>query len=161
MASDFCCPSDSVKRDYPRTYVMSAHDMKPENWPPGRDSATGVGIWWSKQAVRNQLGDDADEEAATNRDVLPAVMLSDIPQPADTLLLTELVQRDNRLGGVSQVRIWTAEAQRAAFKGDSSRFHGGRFNYLMADGHVELLTPLQTGTTSGGAGIWSIRKGGY
>jgi prepilin-type processing-associated H-X9-DG protein len=161
IASSYLCPSDSVKRDRPRSYSMPAHDMKPENWPPGPGNSTGVGLWWSRQAVRNQLGDDADEEAQGNRDILPAISLSDIPHPADTLLLTELIQRDNRLASASQVRVASAEDQRAAFRGDLSRFHGGRFNYLMADGHVELLTPLQTGSISGSAGIWSVRKGSY
>ena len=42
---------------------------------------------------------------------------------------------------------------------EQQRFHLGRLNYLMVDGHVELLSPLQTGSFDGTAGIWTVKKG--
>ena len=53
----FACPSDPIKRSQPRSYAMSAHDMRPENWPPGPDNETGLGLVWSKASVSRLLGD--------------------------------------------------------------------------------------------------------
>jgi prepilin-type processing-associated H-X9-DG protein len=48
--------------------------------------------------------------------------------------------------------------QQGFFQDNSTKFHGGRFNYLMIDGHVELLSPLQTGSFDGTSGIWSLKE---
>ena len=163
VAPRFFCPSDPIQRgERPRSYAMSAHDMKPENWPPGPDNTTGVGLWWSKEGIQNLLGKEIAEQAGKNSDALAAVKLSFISDPAGTLLLTELAHRDNRLASVMQVRLSSVDDQLAAFRGDLSHFHGGQFNYLMVDGHVESLSPfqpLQAVKIGGSAGIWSINKG--
>src|SRR4029077_19037693 len=52
VAPRFFCPSDPIKRgDRPRSYAMSAHSMTPDNWPPGPDNTTGVGLWWTTNRI--------------------------------------------------------------------------------------------------------------
>ena len=164
VALRLLCPSDSLARESPRTYAMSGHDMRPENWPPGPDNATGVGLAWSQQRVETWLGSGALEQAKTNSQMLALVKLSWLPDPAGTLLLTEVVRSDNTLGNPATAAVGGARRQLELFTGDQRRFHHGCFNYLMADGHVELLSPFQPGMAGGykadrPAGIWTIKAG--
>lgn len=163
VAPYFICPSDKLVRADPRTYVMSGNDMEPENWPPGVDSATGVGLVWNKQRVENLLGKDALDQAKTNVTALALVKRSSIPDPANTLLLTEIVRSDGQIGNIPTAIVSDARIQVEMFKGDSFRFHHGRFNYLMADGHAELLSPFRAGNAGAfdadrQSGIWTIKK---
>jgi prepilin-type processing-associated H-X9-DG protein len=152
----FFCPSDPAPHNgVPRSYAMAANDMSPENWPPGPTSATGVGLWWDGNTTPPLLGVDAKN----NPDFLPGVKLSALPAPADTLLLTEFIDPQNFMGNIFQTTVQGVVQQLSFFKGDAANFHYGKFNYLMADGHVELLTPLQTGSPDNHAGIWTIMKG--
>jgi prepilin-type processing-associated H-X9-DG protein len=152
----YVCPSDDTRHTgLPRSYSMGGNDMSPEQWPPGRDSATGVGLWWDKRTVLTLL----DEDALEKPDSLPAVSLSDVPAPGDTVLLTEFIGGDNLLRGNRMTSVLGTSQQRQNFKDGGARFHGGKFNYLMVDGHVEPLSPLQTGSFDGTAGIWSLKKG--
>ncbi len=158
VAPRFLCPSDTLVRPHARTYAMPGNLMQPENWPPGPDVATGIGLVWDKPHAETLLGADTWEQARTNHNILTAIKLSELPDPANTLLLTELVRSDNQLGSQSAATVSGAQQQADQFKGNQSHFHYGRFNYLMVDGHVEWLTPLQTGGMSGTSGIWTIRK---
>jgi prepilin-type processing-associated H-X9-DG protein len=151
----FFCPSDPAPHNgIPRSYAMAANDMSPENWPPGPKSATGVGLWWDGSSTPPLLGEDAKNHPET----LPGVKLSDLPSPADTLVLTESLDSQNVMGSINQTVVWGVVQQESYFKGQITDFHHGRFNYLMADGHVELLSALQTGSLDRGAGIWTIKK---
>jgi prepilin-type processing-associated H-X9-DG protein len=155
----FACPSDPIARDKKRSYAMSAHDMRPENWLPGPDNETGIGLVWSKAAVQRLLSQEARQAMASGKlEALPAVKLSWVPDPVNTLFLTELFHADNRLGRWGQV-VTRAEEQVNALNGNFSRCHRGRFGYLMLDGHAEWLSPLQTGSWRGDVGIWTIRAG--
>jgi len=161
VAPYFFCPSDPIKRgERPRSYAMSSHDMAAENWPPGPDNSTGVGLWWSNGRITQEFGEEALEKVKKDADFLAKVKLSHLTDPANTLLLTELPQRDNRMKSVLQIRVGSVEEQVAAFEGDLSKFHNGRFNYLMADGHVKLqmLSPFPAGANDSG-GIWTIKAG--
>jgi len=157
----FLCPSDPGKRGgHPCSYAMPAHAMTSENWPPSSANATGIGLWWDETTVSALLGSDMVTKAEQDPEVLPRLKLSVLPDPANTSLLTELIARDNTLNNITNTRVEGVEEQQALYKGNLKRFHFGRFNYLMADGHVELLTGLQTG--GGGdapAGIWTIKTG--
>lgn len=155
-APKFFCPSDPVRRgDSPRSYALSSHDMTPGNWPPGPENTTGVGLWWGWGDQEKLQGRETQ-----NLDDLLLVKLAWLPDPADTLLLTEFPSKENRMRRVECVRVDSVREQGRPLSGDQlQRFHHGRFNYLMADGHVELLTPLQTGGLDGHAGIWTIKKG--
>jgi prepilin-type processing-associated H-X9-DG protein len=148
------CPSDPVKRDHPRSYAMSVYDMVPANWPPGPDTATGLGLWWDENTVSLLLAGSGKDKPAS----LPGIKTSILPDPANTLLLTEYIS-PNHLGSVYRSTVWGVAQQQEYLKDGVESIHHGRFNYLMADGHVELLSPLQTGTPDRFGGIWTIKKG--
>jgi len=151
----FACPSDTIyHKSYKRSYAMAGNDMTPGNWPPGRASSTGVGLFWDKRTVLALL----DEDALNNPKALPVIKLSSIPVPADTVLLADYVDGNNTMGSLQKTVVFGASQQRQAFKDGGAEFHRGKFDYLMADGHVELLSPLQTGALDGTAGIWSLKK---
>jgi prepilin-type processing-associated H-X9-DG protein len=145
----FFCPSDPISRgDRPRSYAMSAHDMGPENWPLGPDNTTGLGLWWGENDEVRLLG-----HKSQNPDELALVKLSWLPDPANTLLLTEYPDKQNRMRSKYCVTIQGAAQQSSAINNLASPFHYHRVNYLMADGHVELLSPL------GSIGIWNLKNG--
>ena len=155
----FICPSDPVNRGRPRSYAMTSHDMTPANWPPGPENQTGVGLVWSNDEIRRLLGGKATEAMTKNNfDMLALVKLSWLPAPADTVILTEFMHPDNNLKGVNRSTVSSPTEQQAVFNEKMPPVHQGKFNYLMADGHVELLSLLQTGTLDGRGGIWTISK---
>jgi prepilin-type processing-associated H-X9-DG protein len=155
LAAHFICPSDTVMRNGPRTYAMPAHDLLNENWQPGPDNTTGVGLSFDKTSITTILGKDAAQKKL-DLDAFALVKLSWISDPANTLLLTELPSADNRAGLGARATV-TAQDQLNLPNG-LPQFHNGFFHYLMVDGHVELLIPFQTGSWDGSAGIWSIKK---
>ena len=138
------CPDDNVERRdllgyvrVRRTYSMSGHDMASINWPPGPGNRTGIGLWWS-DSVSN--GPAAVASVTSPESMLPAFRLGDLSKPADTLLLTEQVRPDNIMFSYLGATIGPADSQ---FKSSNAaiKFHGGKFNYLMVDGHVETSAP--------------------
>lgn len=152
----FFCPSDDAQHTgTPRSYAMGANDMSPDHWPPGPDSATGVGLWWAGWTITPLLGDVTEQKV----EQLPVVKLSDISHPANTVLLTEFIDPNHNLGSLRGASVSGPSQQRQFFKDGGVNFHHGRFNYLMVDGHVELLAPLQTGSLDGSSGIWTMKRG--
>ena len=152
----FFCPSDPANHyATPRSYAMGGNDMSLDHWPPGSDSATGVGLWWDARTISPLLKDLTGQKV----EQLPVVKLSDIPRPADTVLLTEFIDPNNNLGSLRQTTVIGPSQQRQFFKDGGVNFHHGKFNYLMVDGHVELLSRLQTGSWDGTGGIWIMKKG--
>lgn len=143
----FACPSDNIpRRGKMRSYAMSGNDMALENWPPGLESKTGVGLFWNQQTSKALL--DSESPPAES---LPTLKLSGIPSPSDTVLLTEFPDSTNCMGSFQDAVVFS-DSQPWGGRG-SVQHHGGRFNYLMADGHVELLSVLQAG-----GGIWNLKK---
>jgi prepilin-type processing-associated H-X9-DG protein len=160
LEPSFACPSDPIRRSGLCSYSMSAHDMSPDNWPPSSDNKTGMGLWWDKVTVSALLGADVAQAAPNRPELLPKLKLSVVSAPANTLLLTEFINRNNTMESTSFAWVGQVAQQQAAFRDDPSRFHFGKFNYLMADGHVELLTALQTGGIGDPpSGIWTIKPG--
>ena len=152
----FACPSDRLAHAGTiRSYSMAGHDMSAQNWPPGPHSATGVGLTWDKPSVSRLLGEDA----LAHPETLPGVNLSVIPAPADTALLAEVIAPENALGKLPWAAVAGSAASGQALPDGGATFHGGRFNYLMVDGHVEWLSVLQAGAVDGKAGIWTLKKG--
>ena len=156
----FKCPSDQLPHARTRSYTMSAHNMRNENWPIGPENATGVGLIWNQESISRLLGEPAIRTAATNMDCLAMLKRSTIPAPASTVVLTELINSDNNLKGTRWAVIGDAADTSAAGQQleqllhSQIRIHEGRYNYLMLDGHVERLSPLQAGALK----IWNIRK---
>lgn len=157
----FVCPSDPIQRKSPRSYAMSGFYMVPKNWPPSSNDHTGLGLVWDSNTVPQLLGSNAVQSAKENPDLLPRLKLSILPDPANTLLLTELITGNNVMGNPMTTRVFYTRQQIHAFNDDSSKFHSGKFNYLMADGHVALMSPSETGDKGDKqqAGIWAISGG--
>ncbi len=164
------CPEDTVaplefavkygfKR---RTYSMPWHTMDGKNWPPASTNTTGVGLWWASYGKgTNSL------TMVTNKPPggLPSIRMDMIPDAANTLLLTEQAKSNNIAGNSSGGRIkFTADHLESGVILPED-YQASRINYLMIDGHVELLMPEETvgpaGKTGSGwnthFGIWSIR----
>jgi len=152
----YACPSDHLAHSGTiRSYSMGNNDMTLQNWPPGPHAATGVGLTWDKASVSRLLGDDALQQP----EALPGVKLSAIPDPANTVLVAEMIAPDNTLGKFPWATVSGSGRLGQALPDGGASFHGGRFNYLMVDGHVEPLSTLQAGAVDGQAGIWTIKEG--
>ena len=84
-----------------------------------------------------------------------------VPDPADTALLVERISNLNVLWATKYACITSTKEQFEAKTSFAARdFHGGKMNYLMLDGHVELMLPLQSaGFVGAGGGLWTIRAG--
>jgi len=154
----FKCPSDSLPHARTRSYTMSGHNMRNENWPPGQDNATGVGLIWNQETITRLLGEPALKIATTNTDLLALVKRSQIPSPSETMVLTELINSGNNLKEGRWAAIESPGQQLEQLFQNGTRIHRGRYNYLMLDGHVELMSPLQAGDTYGNMKMWRISK---
>jgi prepilin-type processing-associated H-X9-DG protein len=89
-----------------------------------------------------------------------------ISAPSQTLLLTENARPANILFSPSGATIAGPSQHVQARLIDIDHYHGGRINYLMIDGHVELLYPWEsagqndpnsTVTRDFHPNIWTIR----
>jgi prepilin-type processing-associated H-X9-DG protein len=160
VSSRLLCPSDTIARGrHPRSYAMGGRAAF-YKWPPSPEDKAGVGVLWNDETVNNLLGDNMVENAAKNPEILPRLKLSVLGDPAGTLLITELLTPANKVRGFASIRVESVDIQRTAGHQNLTNFHFGKFNYLMADGHVELLTGLQTGGVGWEpAGIWTIKAG--
>jgi prepilin-type N-terminal cleavage/methylation domain-containing protein/prepilin-type processing-associated H-X9-DG protein len=184
------CPSDRSPRPaalppprplYRRSYAMPRYmtsegklqDGSPAPWPPSRDSQTGVGLNWYPTSPFWNPADDAIGDGSTAHPRPShqlAIKLSIIPEPAGTILLTERIHVENVMMFANRQdipdttdHIGSGGAPVYAppyFYPPADSIHGGRFNYLMIDGHVELLSPSKTTSDLGlRRGMWSIKAG--
>lgn len=144
---------------------MTYHDMSPKNWPPGPDNETGLGIFWTVGAKQG-LSSLTNYNSYSNN--LPAFRTAMILEPDDTLFLAEHAYFRNIYANPGGTTIHTTgehihDDPKAEKKLDT--LHGGRFNYLLADGHVETFLPDATTGLTGGAsakmathrGMWTVR----
>ncbi len=170
-----------------RSYAMTRHDMAAydtgggatrinlygTSWPPNSASATGMGLNWSNGSSSswNSL-DQATWGADTDPDPYQqlAVRGGMVQAGAETIFLTEWVGEGN-ISGYGQSWIPNANSHFTANwtpvlpTQDTTAYHNGLVNFLMADGHVELLSPGETlgrtNRTNLGwqTGMWSINAG--
>jgi len=156
----FLCPSDRVSRPRPRSYAMSAHNMAAENWPPGPENETGIGLVWNKPALQRLLGTEVLSDATNSTDSLAMVKLSGVPSPADTVCLAESINAANNVKSIEGTYVSGCGNQMVGLQleGTQPQFHLGRFNYLMVDGHVQRLRPFTVETISGSSGVWAVKK---
>ena len=93
-----------------------------------------------------------------------------ILQPAGTIVLTERIHVANLMMFAQRQDIRNTEDHMSFGEGSvyappyfyppAQKHHGGPFNYLMLDGHVEFLLPNKTTQNLGlQRGMWSIRAG--
>jgi prepilin-type processing-associated H-X9-DG protein len=143
-------------------------------WPPSANSQTGVGLSFSPSSPFWNQADDSIGEgspAHPRPSHQLAVKGNMIPAPSGTILLTERIDVDNVAGYAESFAIKNAEYHVTTGSGSvyappyfyppAEKYpHDGRFNYLMIDGHVELLLPSKTTSDLGlRRGMWSIRAG--
>jgi len=154
VADRFWCPSDREPRadGRPRSYSMPMYELRTEGWPPTQRSEGGVGLYLDEERVRA-----AREWDPTLGDGVPVMRVGMIPSPADTALLVERVAIRNVLGRATFACVLNAREQWGAKTLERDRFHNGRFNYLMVDGHVERMTERASGGHTGEGGVWTLR----
>jgi prepilin-type processing-associated H-X9-DG protein len=173
----FRCPADIIARNgdrQQRSYAMPMHDMQDANWPPGPQNNTGVGLFWEAGHAGqanitnlNSAGECLESPAKRAPGCgIPAIRVSMIPAPSRTLLLTENARPMNILFSPSGATIRGPSQHVQTRYIDIENYHGGRINYLMIDGHVELLNPQDSNGQSNPAltnpannkpDIWTIR----
>jgi len=148
-----------------RTYSMPWHSMDHKNWPPATTNTTGVGLWWASYGQGN-----TSLNQVTNRlkgFALPSIRTELVLEPAHTMLLTEMARAGNVAGNSSGGRIRFTAEHLETNNIPTEDYHGGKFNYLMTDGHVELLFPEESVGPAGRVGdgwnthfgIWSLKPG--
>lgn len=153
------CPSDPVLRGYPRSYAMAAHDMRLESWPPDGEEYCGVGLVWNAASAKRLLEQEVTNGTPADVTGLAWIKPARLPDPANTLLLTELIHPGNKIKSGARAVVRGPEEQVEELRKQNQAVHFGRFQYLMVDGHVETLRPYQAETFSGTAGIWTMRRG--
>ena len=185
------CPSDATprpkstppplpvhRRSYAIPRYMDAFGKSDEPgtvpWPPSSDCQTGLGLnfsplspFWNKED--NNIGDGSPANPRPSHQM--AIKANMILEPSATILLTERIHIDNRMGfgerqdiRNTEDHVGTGEAVGAYsppyFYPPANSLHNGLFNYLMVDSHVALLKPSQTTTNLGlRRGMWSIKPG--
>ncbi|RRJ97860.1 hypothetical protein Ga0100231_005220 [Opitutaceae bacterium TAV4] len=91
------------------------------------------------------------------------IRVSDIPAPAQTILITDKSELDNIVGAWACHNVRNPTQQLSIVGGAAGpKMHKGKFNYLFADGHVKLLHPndtIGTGTLANPKGMWTLDAG--
>jgi prepilin-type processing-associated H-X9-DG protein/prepilin-type N-terminal cleavage/methylation domain-containing protein len=185
----FRCPADKVKSsdtrfvDGRRSYALPEHSrtgtptwlLPPlaQQWPPSPANKTGIGLWWNVQSGANNGWNTMDK---TGTGAPPpqrqlAVREGMIQDTSATIVLAEMVRSDAAIGHMLQgsldnqiINTPSAHLITDQTKPDyvnANDYHGGSFNYLMADGHVEFMAPGKTiGNSSTDqtkqSGMWTI-----
>ena len=158
-ASLFQCPSDREPHggELPRSYAMTTYDINRAMWPADGSSLGGLGLSLDGKSLR--LARKAMPTEGGN--YFPAIKISIVPEPADTALLVEHINILNTLGATRQTCVGSTKEQFEAKTFEAKDFHGGKMNYLMLDGHVELLAPESVSPVPPGigrsGGFWTIR----
>jgi len=153
--SMFHCPSDTEPRggEKPRSYSMPMYDVKKVGWPPTADSQGGLGLYLD--ADRLKLAREAVPTLPAGS--TPAIQLSIVAEPSWTALLVEQVTIRNTMCSTGFAVTPGPREQWNAKTISLEKFHRGRLNYLMLDGHVERLTIRESGGHAGNGGVWTIR----
>lgn len=155
----FKCPSDRELRGgaQPRSYSMPMYDISKDGWPPNGNSMGGLGLYLDAKAIKKARNENSLETS----DTLPAIKTAVVPTPSDTALLVERISILNALWAAKYACTISTREQFDAKTFTAKEFHSGKMNYLMLDGHVELLLPIQSGghLGEGDQGLWSIRPG--
>lgn len=149
------CPDDTTeprewgKPQGRRTYSMPAHNMDNSNWPPGNTNNTGIGLGWRAGARGNASLSFLKQPGW----VLPSLRLATVLNPQDTLLLAEQSRSNNIIANSSgaTIRVTADHIERRVDR-EPNPYHKEKLNYLMIDGHVELLAPEETVGSGGIAG---------
>jgi prepilin-type processing-associated H-X9-DG protein len=161
IAHLFKCPSDRMPRrgGPPRSYSMPMYDINRVGWPPEKDSSGGLGLYLDAKMLHKARQAMPSESP----DYIPAIKGSMAPMPADTALLVECFNIQNVLWSPKLACISSSKEQFSGKIFKANNFHGGKMNYLMLDGHVELLSSQTLALLPSGNAdypkIWTIKGG--
>jgi prepilin-type N-terminal cleavage/methylation domain-containing protein/prepilin-type processing-associated H-X9-DG protein len=162
-----------------RTYAMVRHNMgiltgnnmapTAGDWPPGAQNKTGIGVHYdfNNDSIKRWSGPADPATFLAGRSQQQLSLREDmVSETTSTILLTEHIDMNNVQGNQNQAHQPNAQPAQHIEAGhgiDEASFHNNRFNYLMFDGHVQLLKPLDTlgkGTARNKqTGMWSILAG--
>jgi prepilin-type processing-associated H-X9-DG protein len=151
----FQCPSDGRKRDWGTTRSYSMPFNEGVGWDDGRGS--GAGDFQMMGGVfRNTPGWHMIGRSQ-----------SEVPAPADTLILVENPQNDNIFANWGGGVCSSVLSQRVWSWGDAwpppQPTHFDGYNYAFADGHVKWMRPEKTVGTGDAEweprGMWTITEG--
>ena len=142
------CPDDDTgPRDWGkpqgrRTYSMPWHDMAAANWPPAGTNDTGLGLGWRANGAQ---GNASLSAVVKQGGILPSIKLAMVLDTSGTLLLAEQSRSNNIIANSSGATIrGIADHVERRDDREPVPYHKAKLNYLMADGHVELLSPQET-----------------
>ncbi len=152
------CPSDQIPNTiswasygHRRSYSMVDSGWGFINVGPLPLAILGVGIQWQKMD-----GSPPDYDA-------PAFKTSAVRQPSSTIALAENPKNDNIVGNIWPATVKNPQEQTNNYGQAVLALHNKRFNYLMHDGHSELLKIEQTlgkgiikGTVTTPRGMWTV-----
>jgi prepilin-type N-terminal cleavage/methylation domain-containing protein/prepilin-type processing-associated H-X9-DG protein len=143
----FLCPSDRLP---PGWYMRRSYSLcrgSGQNYASYIDSGVAFAAW-----TYDPLNP------------VKTVRLTEIAGPSDTMQASEWSNTYNNMGNGSGGVLDYPQQQMAGYTGspgaayDTGNLHGGLVNYLLVDGHVELLRPEKTvgsGNTLIPKGIWT------
>ena len=180
-------PSNNPNNNVRRSYNMPRHNMGTytfssvtavgaRDWPPSPANRTGVGLNWNVDALSGAgaaaVGwNTMDSSPNTANPIVArrqlAVRTAMLQAPDDTILYTEMINKDNAQGALTTQNAWMQNAAELLSTSSSSSglnandFQNGMANYLMVDGHVDTLVPTKTlgstnTSTSVMSGMWTI-----
>jgi prepilin-type processing-associated H-X9-DG protein len=130
------------------------YDINQDGWPPDENSSGGLGLYLDAKVIKKAR----ETNPLMKSEVLPAIKTSVVPTPSDTALLVERISILNALWQPKFACIISTREQFDAKTFTANEFHGGKMNYLMLDGHVELLLPAQSeGLVGTDGGVWTLR----
>ncbi len=178
------CPADKVElatyasNRWKRSYGMPRHNMgvftiggvvaTANDWPPSSANATGIGLNWNNYSNSvNTMAPNWDPRDAISGSTWPmhqqSLRDSMINEASATIAWTELIHNQN-IGGCNDA-YFVASANNHLGTGAPrlDQFQNSRFNYLMVDGHVELLARDRTlgrgANITRQTGMWTIVAG--
>lgn len=165
------CPSDTIPLlsaadggwdSQRRSYSTTLFNMQSTNWPPSPVSNTGMGLYWDYTdfypnyvstwgAVVPPFATLASSgRYSANHNNQAAVRVATVQAPVETIWLTEQAKRENLAGSRIYSAIHRADTHLQTsnignYNGiPQGSYHNDMFNYLFADGHVELMNPGKT-----------------
>lgn len=152
------CPSDQIQNTVVwasygqrRSYSMVDSGSGFVTYPGILPVATlNVGIQWIKK------------DGSPPKYDAPSYRTSVVKQPSSTLALVENPKNDNIVGNIWPTTVRSPQDQTNNYGQAVLALHNGRFNYLMHDGHSELLRIQQTvgsGTVVSPRGLWTVAAG--
>ena len=154
------CPSDKneititwAQFGQRRSYSMiSGPELDGSSWSKGTlgNPQMNVGVmYWKRDGSR------ADYDA-------PGVKTTVVKAPSSTLLLAENPKNNNITGNIWPAYVASPSDQLDNYGKAVQALHSGRFNYLMHDGHSEVIpakATVGTGTESAPKGHWTLTDG--